>query len=235
MFAATGVTSGAMLRGVRRSGQGAVTHSVVMRSQSGTVRYIEAHHNFAHQDLGARSERARVDARPVARRHAQPERPALGVARTAEDRARPRHRPAAGAAGDRRPAAGGARRRDRGGGRLPGTDAARAAARSVAADRHGCGGGAAGATPCARGETVGVFGDYDVDGACSRALMVTLAARAGLHGAYPRAATALTEGYGPNAPALRGAGGARRHADRLRRLRHRRRRGAGRVCMARPM
>ena len=47
MFAATGVTTGAMLRGVRRFGSGAVTHSVVMRSKSGTVRYIEAHHNFS--------------------------------------------------------------------------------------------------------------------------------------------------------------------------------------------
>ncbi|MDE2005838.1 MAG: class II fructose-bisphosphatase [Rhodospirillales bacterium] len=46
MFAATGVTSGAMLRGVRRFGGGAMTHSVVMRSRSGTVRYIEGHHNF---------------------------------------------------------------------------------------------------------------------------------------------------------------------------------------------
>ncbi len=44
MFAATGVTDGAMLRGVHRSGRGAVTHSVVMRSQSGTIRYIEAYH-----------------------------------------------------------------------------------------------------------------------------------------------------------------------------------------------
>jgi fructose-1,6-bisphosphatase II / sedoheptulose-1,7-bisphosphatase len=47
MFAATGVTGGPMLRGVRRFGDGAITHSVVMRSKSGTVRYIEAHHNFA--------------------------------------------------------------------------------------------------------------------------------------------------------------------------------------------
>jgi len=47
MFAATGVTSGAMLKGVRRYGHGAMTHSVVMRSKSGTVRYVEAHHNFA--------------------------------------------------------------------------------------------------------------------------------------------------------------------------------------------
>ena len=46
MFAATGVTSGAMLKGVRRFGHGAFTHSMVMRSKSGTVRYIEAHHNF---------------------------------------------------------------------------------------------------------------------------------------------------------------------------------------------
>ncbi len=47
MFAASGVTTGAMLKGVRRFGHGAMTHSVVMRSKSGTVRYIEAHHNFA--------------------------------------------------------------------------------------------------------------------------------------------------------------------------------------------
>ena len=46
MFAATGVTSGALLRGVRRFGHGAYTHSMVMRSKSGTVRYIEANHNF---------------------------------------------------------------------------------------------------------------------------------------------------------------------------------------------
>ncbi|WP_211850895.1 class II fructose-bisphosphatase [Plastoroseomonas hellenica] len=47
MFAATGVTTGPMLRGVRRHAAGAVTHSIVMRSKSGTVRYIEGQHNFA--------------------------------------------------------------------------------------------------------------------------------------------------------------------------------------------
>jgi fructose-1,6-bisphosphatase II / sedoheptulose-1,7-bisphosphatase len=47
MFAATGVTDGAMLRGVRRARTSAVTHSMVMRSKSGTVRFIEAHHNLA--------------------------------------------------------------------------------------------------------------------------------------------------------------------------------------------
>ncbi len=46
VFAATGVTGGAMLKGVRRFGHGAFTHSMVMRSKSGTVRYVEAHHNF---------------------------------------------------------------------------------------------------------------------------------------------------------------------------------------------
>jgi len=46
MFAATGVTNGTMLRGVRRFARGAIMHSMVMRSRSGTVRYVEAKHNF---------------------------------------------------------------------------------------------------------------------------------------------------------------------------------------------
>jgi len=45
-FAATGVTTGALLRGVRYTPDGAVTDSIVMRSRSGTVRRIEAHHAF---------------------------------------------------------------------------------------------------------------------------------------------------------------------------------------------
>jgi fructose-1,6-bisphosphatase II / sedoheptulose-1,7-bisphosphatase len=49
MFAATGVTNGAMLRGVRRLPDHAITHSIVMRSHSGTVRFIEAHHNFVQK------------------------------------------------------------------------------------------------------------------------------------------------------------------------------------------
>jgi fructose-1,6-bisphosphatase II len=44
--AATGVTSGALLRGVRSTPEGAVTDSIVMRSRSGTVRRIEASHAF---------------------------------------------------------------------------------------------------------------------------------------------------------------------------------------------
>jgi fructose-1,6-bisphosphatase class II len=46
MFCATGVTQGTLLNGVRRTRHGAKTHSVVMRSESGTVRFIEADHHF---------------------------------------------------------------------------------------------------------------------------------------------------------------------------------------------
>lgn len=42
MFAATGVTDGTMLRGVKWRGDEVSTHTIVMRSKSGTVRYIEA-------------------------------------------------------------------------------------------------------------------------------------------------------------------------------------------------
>jgi fructose-1,6-bisphosphatase class II len=46
LFAATGVTGGDFLAGVRFRSQGALTQSVVMRSESMTLRYIEAEHNF---------------------------------------------------------------------------------------------------------------------------------------------------------------------------------------------
>lgn len=46
MFCATGVTQGTFLNGVRFFSGGARTHSVVMRSESGTVRFIEAEHHF---------------------------------------------------------------------------------------------------------------------------------------------------------------------------------------------
>jgi fructose-1,6-bisphosphatase II len=46
MFAATGVTQGYLLDGVRFTGGGATTESIVMRSKSGTVRVIKATHHF---------------------------------------------------------------------------------------------------------------------------------------------------------------------------------------------
>jgi fructose-1,6-bisphosphatase II len=44
--AATGVTTGALLHGVRFVRDAVVTDSIVMRSRSGTVRRIEARHNL---------------------------------------------------------------------------------------------------------------------------------------------------------------------------------------------
>jgi fructose-1,6-bisphosphatase II / sedoheptulose-1,7-bisphosphatase len=46
MFTATGVTDGAMLKGVRRVGDKVFTESIVMRSKTGTVRIIESEHNL---------------------------------------------------------------------------------------------------------------------------------------------------------------------------------------------
>lgn len=48
MFAATGVTDGTILRGVRFLSDGAKTHSIVMRAKTKTVRVIEASHKFEH-------------------------------------------------------------------------------------------------------------------------------------------------------------------------------------------
>lgn len=49
MFATTGVTDGAMLDGVRRFRDGATTHSIIMRSKTGTVRKIKTEHNFSRK------------------------------------------------------------------------------------------------------------------------------------------------------------------------------------------
>jgi fructose-1,6-bisphosphatase II len=45
-FAATGVTGGDYLRGVDFRGDHVVTHSVIMRSKTGSIRYMDAHHNL---------------------------------------------------------------------------------------------------------------------------------------------------------------------------------------------
>ena len=47
MFAATGVTDGTLLKGVRIKNNIATTHSVVMRSKTKTIRYVEASHNLS--------------------------------------------------------------------------------------------------------------------------------------------------------------------------------------------
>lgn len=60
VFAATGVTNGDLLRGVRYFAGGAATHSIVMRSRSRTVRFIEARHYFDFKPG--------LDAQPASRR-----------------------------------------------------------------------------------------------------------------------------------------------------------------------
>ncbi len=45
-FAATGITDGELLKGVRYHGDGASTFSVVMRSRSGTIRSVEGRHRW---------------------------------------------------------------------------------------------------------------------------------------------------------------------------------------------
>jgi fructose-1,6-bisphosphatase II len=46
MLAATGVTNGDMLDGVRYTGTGAFTNSIIMRSKSGTIRFLTTEHHF---------------------------------------------------------------------------------------------------------------------------------------------------------------------------------------------
>ena len=53
-FAATGITDGSLLRGVKYWPDGATTFSMVMRNRSGTVRMIEAEHRFEKLDRFSR-------------------------------------------------------------------------------------------------------------------------------------------------------------------------------------
>jgi fructose-1,6-bisphosphatase II len=49
-FAATGITSGELLKGVRYFSGGAQTQSIAMRCRSGTIRWIDSWHNFERLD-----------------------------------------------------------------------------------------------------------------------------------------------------------------------------------------
>ena len=51
MFSATGVTDGTMLKGVKITKNYAETHSIVMRSKTGTIRHINGEHNFLIKKL----------------------------------------------------------------------------------------------------------------------------------------------------------------------------------------
>ena len=51
MFSATGVTDGTMLKGIKITKNYAETHSIVMRSKTGTIRHINGEHNFNIKQL----------------------------------------------------------------------------------------------------------------------------------------------------------------------------------------
>jgi fructose-1,6-bisphosphatase II len=55
VFAATGISNSPLLQGVEVEGMIAKTHSVLMRARSGTVRFIEAHHNLEKKTIHLRS------------------------------------------------------------------------------------------------------------------------------------------------------------------------------------
>ena len=58
IFCATGITDSALLPGVKLIGKTAITHSILMRARSRTVRYIRAVHNLEHKTIHLRSDRA---------------------------------------------------------------------------------------------------------------------------------------------------------------------------------
>jgi fructose-1,6-bisphosphatase II len=55
LFAATGISDGPLLRGVEVHGTTAITHSVLMRAKSGTVRYLTTEHNLEKKTIHLRS------------------------------------------------------------------------------------------------------------------------------------------------------------------------------------
>ncbi len=55
VFAATGITQSLLLKGIEVSGSTAVTHSVILRARSGTVRFVEGQHNLQRKTRRLRS------------------------------------------------------------------------------------------------------------------------------------------------------------------------------------
>lgn len=56
VFCATGITDNPLLRGLVVQGHIAITHSVVMRARSRTVRYVKAYHDLNHKTIRLASE-----------------------------------------------------------------------------------------------------------------------------------------------------------------------------------
>ena len=78
-FAATGITDGELLKGVHYFGGGATTESLVMRSYSGTIRWISARHNLTLLQKIADPEHFPYE---EARRASRPTRPTRAVQHT---------------------------------------------------------------------------------------------------------------------------------------------------------
>ena len=55
LFCATGISASPLLQGVHIGGQTAITHSVLMRNKSKTVRFVEAHHDLRTKTIRLRS------------------------------------------------------------------------------------------------------------------------------------------------------------------------------------
>ena len=67
-FAATGITDGELLRGVRYWGDGASTQSLVMRSKSGTIRIIDGNAPLDEADVVLRRQLRVTPENPIIRR-----------------------------------------------------------------------------------------------------------------------------------------------------------------------
>ena len=55
LFCATGISDSSLLPGVKLTGQKAITHSILMRAHSRTIRYIQAIHDLGHKTIHLRS------------------------------------------------------------------------------------------------------------------------------------------------------------------------------------
>jgi len=54
LFCATGISDSPLLPGVQLTGKKAITHSILMRARSRTVRYIRAVHDLEHKTIHLR-------------------------------------------------------------------------------------------------------------------------------------------------------------------------------------
>ena len=55
VFCVTGISDSSLLPGVKLTGQKAITHSILMRAHSRTIRHIRAEHDLGHKTIHLRS------------------------------------------------------------------------------------------------------------------------------------------------------------------------------------